>query len=62
MPVLGADERPIVMVRLASLPQNATGAEVLHWIDELRRTTSALASKLDPGQPSSRNVHPMSSW
>jgi flavin reductase (DIM6/NTAB) family NADH-FMN oxidoreductase RutF len=50
MPVLGVDKRPIVMVRLASLPQNATGAKVLQWIDELRRTTSALASKLDPAR------------
>ena len=55
VPVLGADNKPLLNVRLVNLPRPATGEQVLAWVLDLRRCAASIASRLaDDSSPRSQ--------
>jgi DNA-binding IclR family transcriptional regulator len=46
VPVTGGKPDPVLYLRLVHLPARADAVEVLHWIDELKRTADAIAHTL----------------
>ena len=49
VPVLGADNKPLMNIRLVNLPRPATGEQVLTWVQELRRCAASVASRVADG-------------
>ena len=46
VPVLGPDNRPLLNIRLTSLPRVSTGEQVLAWVQDLRRCAASVAGRL----------------
>lgn len=50
VPVLGADYRPVLTVRLVNLPRPAVGQQVLAWIEDLRRCAARVSARIADDQ------------